>query len=77
MYNLSVNAIQRIDGATILVSLSETDDVGRTHHVAEFRRDENAEFPSLERYSLEEFLEHVLVALVNSLSTGEGRVFTT
>lgn len=72
MYNIHVSAHQTLGGTLLNCSLSETDDLGNTYQVAEFRLSDNSHFAALEEDSLEEFLEQVLVALVKGVSTRTG-----
>lgn len=74
MYQVVATAIQSVVGTTLHVSISETDDTGRTYNLASLSTLCADQYDALERYSLEECLEQMVTGLVNTLSSNAPRL---
>jgi len=68
MYNIHIHGTQSLVGTYVSVSISETDDCNVTKPVTGLRTFCADGFDGLEAGSLEEFLEQVITAAVNTLS---------
>lgn len=69
MYNITVTGLQVLDSAHLHVSVSETNDLGTTETLfyVKVQADDN---PTLtEAYSLERFLDQVVLGLSRALRT--------
>lgn len=74
MYNITISGSQTLVGTALSVSVSETDDNNVTEHLFGFRTFCADGFVGLTAGSLEEFLEQVITASVNGLSTNAPRL---
>lgn len=74
MYNITISGSQTLVGTAVSVSVSETDDRNVTEHLFGFRTFSADGFAGLAAGSLEEFLEQVIVACVNGLSSNAPRL---
>ena len=68
MYNINVHGSQVHDLALLSISVSETDDTGVTQVLFTTTEANDSRNPALPSYSLERFLEQVVVGLSSALA---------
>jgi hypothetical protein len=68
MYNITASGTQVLDSVLLRVSVTETDDLGRTSVLFTVQRCEDIGTPETEPETLERFLDQVSIGLSRALS---------
>lgn len=74
MYSISIQSQQTLTVAMIIVSISETDDDGSTHHLATAVTHSTLQLDS-DQGDLHQFTEQTIDGVVKALSTRGGKVW--